>query len=249
MTHDAMDSLNVNGGKKSSIFQSAAFEQSSPSNLKTEFSPRAMNDKMLAVYCVREINNFRCGYPTTDEYCVELLRRVTIQDNLKTREIVQKCLSRSVRGWIELHPNRTIATSLDSAESYVAQAFDRFYLAVVSKRVHFSCLSDVMQYLQVTLNSVILDSLRAYSRPRESLRSHTGDLEAASTTNNKSSEIWENLNKGLYDTREHRIAFLLFNCGLSPDDIVQSYAEEFNNVHEITHLRHRIIKQMISLGK
>lgn len=249
MTHDTMDSLNVNGGKESSISQSAAFEQSSLSNLKADFSPRAMNDKMLAVYCVREINNFRCGYPTTDKYCVELLRRVTILDNLKAWEIVQKCLSRSVREWIELHPNRTIATSLDSAESYVAQAFDRFYLAVVSKRIHFSCLSHVVQYLQVTLNSVILDSLRAYSRPRESLRSHTGDLEAVSTTNNQSSEIWENLNKGLYDTREQRIAFLLFNCGLSPDDIVQSYAEEFNNVQEITHLRHRIIKEMISLGK
>src|SRR5690348_11206604 len=81
MTHDAMDSLNVNGGEKSSISQSAAFEQSSLSNLKAEFAPRAMNDEMLAVYCVREINNFRRGDPSTDEYCVELLRRVTILDN------------------------------------------------------------------------------------------------------------------------------------------------------------------------
>jgi hypothetical protein len=246
MTHDAMDSLNVNGGEKSSISQSAAFEQASPYNLKAEFAPRAMNDKMLTVYCVREINNFCCGYPSTDEYCVELLRRVTIKDNQEAWEIVQECLSETVRGWIELHPMRTVAISLDSEESYVAQAFDRFYQAVVSKQVHFSSLSDVVQYLQANLNSVILDKLRAYSRPQEILRSHTGDLEAASTTNSKSSEVWENLKQGISDAREQRMVFLLFNCGLSPDDIVQSRVVEFNDAQEITSFRHRIIKQMIS---
>jgi hypothetical protein len=239
MTHEAMDSLNVNGGEESSISQSTALEQSSSSR---------MNDKMLAVYCEREINDFRCGDPSKDDYCVELLHRVTVKDNLETWEIVQKCLSETVRGWIELHPRRTIATSLDSKESYLAQAFDRFYQAVISKRVHFSCLSDILLYLQANLNSVILDTLRAYPRLREIRRSHTGDLEGASTTNAKSSEIWENLKQGLSDTREQRMAFLLFNCGLSPDYIVQSCAEEFNNEQEIISLRHRIIKQMISSG-
>jgi hypothetical protein len=248
MTHDAMDSLNVNGGEKSSVSQSAAFEQSSLSNQKAEFSTRAINDKMLAVYCEREINNFRCGDPSTDDYCVELLRRVTIKGNQEAWEIVQRCLSETVRGWIELHPMRTVAISLDSKESFAVQAFARFYLAVVTKRVHFSCLSDILQHLQANLNSVIIDTLRAYSRPKEILRSHTGELEVATSTNSKNSEVWENLKQGLSDAKEQRMAFLLFNCGLSPDDIVQSCAEEFNDVQEITSFRYRIIKHMISRG-
>lgn len=207
-----------------------------------------MNDKLLAVYCERELNHFHGGDATTDDYCVELLRRMTEKDHLETWEHVKKCLRETVRGWIELHPRRTLATHLNSEESYVAQAFDRFYQAVVSNRVQFRCLAEVLHYLQAHLNGVMLDTLRAYSQPQEIRLSHPGEGEGASTTNKKRSEIWEHLKQGLSDRREQRIAFLLFHCGLSPDTIVQSCAEEFHDVQEIISARHRILKQMLSSG-
>jgi hypothetical protein len=245
MTHEAMDSLNANGVEKPGVSQSAAFEQSSLTGLKAESAPPAMTNNELEAHCVQEIDNFRRGDPSTGDCCLELLRRMTVEDNLEAREIVQKCLSETVRGWIEHHPGSTIAADLDNEESYMAQTFARFYQAIVSKRVDFGCLFDVLQCLQANLNSVILDTLRANTRPREILPSHTGDIEVAATIHSNSSEVWENLKKVLSDARERRMAFLLFNCGLSPNSIVQSFAEEFNDVQEINRLRHRIIKQLL----
>ena len=204
-----------------------------------------MTNNMLAAYCMQEIDNFRRGDPSTGEYCLELLCRMTIEDNLEACEIAQKCLSETVRGWIKHHPSSTIAADLDNEESYIAQTFTRFYQASVSKRVHFGCLFDVLQCLKAILNSVILNTLRNYSRPHEILPSHTGDIEVAATIHSNSSEVWENLKKGLSDAREQRMAFLLFNCGLSPDEIVQSFPEEFLEVEEIARLRQRTIKQLL----
>jgi len=248
MKHEAMDSLNANGVEKPGVSQSAAFEQSSLTGLKAESAPPAMTNNELEAHCVQEIDNFRRGDPSTGDCCLELLRRMTVEDNLEAREIVQKCLSETVRGWIEHHPGSTIAADLDNEERYMAQTFARFYRAIVSKRVDFGCLFDVLQCLKAILNSVILDMLRNYSRPHKIPISHTGDTEASATIHSKNSEVWENLKKGLSDAREQRMAFLLFNCGLSPYDIVQSFPEEFLDGEEIARLRQRMIKQLLCNG-
>jgi hypothetical protein len=180
-----------------------------------------------------------------DEYCVELLRQATLTGDLEAWRLVQRCLSETVRGWMKLHPRWAVAAGLDSEENYVDRTFERLYEASVCKRVQFSCLADVLRYLQVSLNSVILDSLRSFSRPRKIAPQKASDSHESAAAQADSSEIWQRISKSFPDARKQRIAFLLFNCGLGPKDIVRTFPEEFNNVREIALLRCTIIGRLL----
>jgi hypothetical protein len=176
-----------------------------------------------------------------DEYCVELLRQATLNSDLETWRLVQRCLSETVRGWMKLHPRWAAAAGLDSEENYVARAFERLYEASVCRRVQFSCLSDVLKYLQVSLNSVILDSLRSFSRPHKIAPQKASDSRDSAAAQADSSEIWERLSMSLPDAREQRIAYLLFHSGLGPKEIARAFPEEFHDEREIALLRWTII--------
>jgi hypothetical protein len=49
----------------------------------------------------------------------------------------------------------------------------------------------------------------------------------------------------LSDAREQRLAYLLFHCGLKPEEIVHFYPHDFSDVREISSLRHNIIEQVL----
>jgi len=65
---------------------------------------------------------------------------------------------------------------------------------------------------------------------------------------NQSADIWETLKSTLPNVREQRLAFLLFNCGLKPREIVSHCPQEFCDVQEIYHLRRNIIEQFMHNG-
>ena len=121
-----------------------------------------------------------------DEYGLELLRRAIVQEDQEAWAGVQHCFSGLVRGWLHRHPKRDIACRLESEENYVAQTFERFWQATaLTRHVEFMTLAAALQYLRASLNGVILDTLRAYARPREVMLPETGEageLQAADTT-------------------------------------------------------------------
>src|SRR6266568_786129 len=85
-----------------------------------------MGNTELAAHCLTELNNFRRGEPGIETYGVELLRRATVQGDQEAWGWTQQCLGQLVLGWLGRHPNREAACRLESAENYVAQAFERF---------------------------------------------------------------------------------------------------------------------------
>ena len=103
-----------------------------------------------------------------DEYGLELLRRAIVQEDEKAWVGVQHCFSGLVRGWLHRHPKRDIACRLESEENYVAQTFERFWQATaLNRHIEFTTLAAALLYLHASLNGIILDTLRAYARPRE----------------------------------------------------------------------------------
>lgn len=234
--HNIMDELNVDGEEKLNVSQGLAVERLTSARLEAKPAPGVMSIEMLMTECIREISNSPCGDSSTGEYCIELLHRAIMRDDQEAREIWQQCLSECVRGWMELHPSRTAAVRLTSEENYVVQAFARFYQVAALKRVQFVCLSSALRYLQASLNSVLLDTLRTYSQPRRTFLSLPGDTGAAAAPPCSRSELWEKLRKFLPGVLEQRLAYLLFHCGLSPEDIVDSRSPEFNDVQEIARL-------------
>ena len=215
-------------------------------SLSKETTYHALSIETLAAQCLREIENYRSGDLWNDEYGLELLRRAIVQEDEKAWAGVQRCFSGLVRGWLYRHPKRAIACRLDSEENYIAQTFERFWQATaLNRHIEFTTLAAALLYLRASLNGVILDTLRAYARPREVMLpeiGEIGELQAEDTTD--SSEVWEALQTMLSDERERRLAYLLFHCGLKPREIIRFCPQEWSDVHEIYRLRRNIMARL-----
>ncbi len=157
---------------------------------------------------------------------------------------MQDCLGGVVRGWLHRHPSREAACRLESEENYVAQAFERFWLATtLTHRVEFKTLAAALQYLRASLNGAILDTLRTYSRSREAPLPEPG--EPLVEEHADSSEVWEVLQTVLSNEREQRLAYLLYHCGLKPREIVQFCPGEWSDVQEIYRVRCTIMERLL----
>ncbi len=247
MVDHLMDTGCVEEGEASSAPENIPAEKGSLVSLISNPLCCEMSLPELAAQCLRELGNYRRGEPCTDTYGLELLHRATIQDNQEAWSWVQHCFGGLVRGWLRRHPKREVACRLESEENYVAQAFERFWQATAfNQRVEFSTLAAALQYLRASLNGAILDMLRAYARPREVPLPGPGEPgEPLVEASSDHSEVWDMLHKILSDTREQRLAYLLFHCGLKPREIVRFCSQEWCDVQEIYRLRRNIMERLV----
>ena len=205
-----------------------------------------MSSWELSAHCLMEIEHYRLREPYTDEFEFELLCRATIQGDQKARVWMQRCYGGMVLGWLYCHPCGTVACRLESEANFVARAFERFWEATaLTQNVEFTTLAAALQYLRACLNGAILNTLRNYALSRELLLPEAGEPrkpQVEETTD--SSEMWEILQTMLPDEREKRLAYLSFNCGLKPREIMRLCPQEFSDLNEIYHLRHSIMERV-----
>ncbi len=159
---------------------------------------------------------------------LEMFQAVLLHNDVQAKAHFQQQLSATVVRWLRLHSRRERAYQCEKEEYYVTQAFACFWRVTAQRDVtEFSSFATVLRYLQASVNSVVLDVVRASMRPAVSVGTYYGDNE----------EMLEQVQGLLADARERRIAYLLFSCGLKPKEIVQFYPEEFGDVSEIVHVR------------
>lgn len=208
---------------------------------------RGLSVSVLTPLCKDELDRLERGEPGHDQYSVELVRRALVQQDALAREAVQLCFKETMHHWMHSHPNREAACRLESEEHYVAQAFERFWQATTSNQwVEFNRLSAVLRYLCASLNGVIMDTLRAYSRPGEvSLPEPEEPGKPQGEDNTDSNEVWDILKTVLSTPGEQRMAYLLFHCGLKPREIVHFYPQEWSDVQEISRLRHNLMERLL----
>ena len=58
-------------------------------------------------------------------------------------------------------------------------------------------------------------------------------------------EVWEMLRSILSDQRELRLAYIFFQCGLGPREIVRFFPQEFPDMQEIYRLRRRMMECLL----
>jgi hypothetical protein len=247
MKQDAFDTSSVEEEERHTALQSATTEPSSTASSFKEAACEALSVQALAAQCLREIDNYRRGEPWTDEYGLELLRRAAVQGDQEAWTGVQHCFGGMVRSWLRRHPKREVACRLESEEHYVARAFERFWQATtLTQRVEFHSLAAALQYLRASLNGAILDTLRAYARPREVTLPEPGEPgEPYMEDVTDGSEVWEVLQTMLPDEREQRLAYLLFHCGLKSREVVRFCPQEFSDVQEIYRMRRSIMERLL----
>jgi hypothetical protein len=247
MKQDTFDTSNGVEEEQRITLQSTSDEPVSSVSSFKEAACNALSIEALVAQCSREIDNYRNGQPWTDVYGLELLRRAIVQEDQEAWAEVQQCFNGLVRRWLRRHPKSDVARRLESEENYVAQTFERFWQATASTRhVEFMTLAATLQYLRASLNGVILDTLRAYVRPREVVlpdAGEAGELKAEDASDR--SEVWEALQAMLSDEREKRLAYLLFHCGLKPREIMRFCPQEWSDIREIYRLRRNIMERLL----
>lgn len=213
----------------------------------SELPSATMSISALADHCSNEVNNYRRGEPSDEQYAMELFRRALQQRDSLAWEVVQQLFGETVLRWMRGHPLRKVACYFDSEENYRDQAFARFWLATAGKQeTRFKTLAGALQYLRASLHGTILDTLRAYSRPQEVALPEPGAPgEPFANESDDSRELWEVIEGLLPNDRERRLAYLLFHCHLKPREIVHFCSDEFSEVQEVYRLRRNIFERLL----
>ncbi|MEO8971830.1 MAG: hypothetical protein ABI406_09565 [Ktedonobacteraceae bacterium] len=208
--------------------------------------PHNMRLSELADRCASEISKYSHKEEYDDTYCLEIFRRALLQRDEGAWELLQKRFSPTVSSWVRRHPSREAAYRHDSEENYVAFTFARFWVASVNNsHLEFNSLAAALRFLHACLNTAILDTLRAYSRPNIVPLPDPGfPEEPVSADEDDGGELWDVIRGMLPNVRERRLAYLLYHCGLKPREILQRCPGEFSDVHEIYSLTRNIMERL-----
>jgi hypothetical protein len=221
-----------------------------------EGDPRNLSLAALSEQCRREINAACRGEAHDDQYWVELLHRAKAQGDYAAREVAGRHLGQVARAWLGSHPKRKEACRLESETYYMTRTCERFWQASEKQELGLERLSTALKYLRISLNSVILDTLRVHEA-RSTAKAllelagtaeATGQMEQVEKRLEGGQEWWERIRGLLSTEREQRVAYLLFHCGLQPMDIVRMYPQEFSSLQEISLVRRTVIEQLLARG-
>jgi hypothetical protein len=201
---------------------------------------RPVTVKRLSNGNTRSNNNRQDVGETLAVSRLELLRCASTDGDLQAWEAFQQGLEETVLTWFHEHPGSEAASRLQSESHFVVLAFEQLRQAALQRQVACETLSEVLVYLRASLNGVILETLRASSRPG-AVSSPWPDGEDSPDR----SEVWDRLQARLSDQRELRLAYLLYHCGLDPAEIVRGSPQEWSDVHEVACLRRIILERLM----
>ena len=246
MSQDVTEMPTINGEELPAALQGLPPVSSSPLYAESRTAEHALTVSSLVEQCRREIEAYRRGKPSNEAFGLALLHHAIVQGDQDAWAGLQQCFDETVRGWLHGHPRREMACRLESEDTYVALAFERFWQATTQQQLVFQTLGGALAYLRASLNGAILDTLRTYLRPREVALPEPGEVGEPQVEDQIAGlEVWEALQAVLPKKRERRLAYLLYHCGLKPREIVRFCPREWSDVQEIYRLRRNILERVL----
>ncbi|QBD81433.1 sigma-70 family RNA polymerase sigma factor [Ktedonosporobacter rubrisoli] len=215
--------------------------------IRMDKPPVEMSLKTLVEYCKREMARYRRKETCDDQYCLEILRRAIMHRDDEAWMALQQLFCESLYIWLSRHPHRETALRYEPDEkNYVDDAFARFWRAVSEQKLTFTTLAAALSYLHLCLNCAIMDTLRAYSRPKEEPIPDYGHPDEPLVEDHYyENELWEVVKSILPAEREKRIAYLHFHCNLKPREIIRYCPSEFSSEDEIYRLKRNIMERIL----
>lgn len=226
----------------------AAMERPSVAmSITTQKEPEYMSIPALVKNGEKEIQKYRNREASDDRYYVELLRRALTEHNDTAWEALYVRFADYVRMWFRRHRDHEAALLYESEQTYIDSTFQRFWQWASNQKLEFSTLASAIASLHLCLNSAIMDTLRAYSRPKEEpLLWAVGENGPNIATEDiyHEDDWWPIIVDILKNEREQRIIFLLYHCGLKPKAIMQQCPGEFASEQEIYHLTRNALDRL-----
>jgi hypothetical protein len=181
-----------------------------------------------------------------ETYSLQLLRRAIAHGDQEAWAGFQQCLEEPVVTWLHEHPSREAACRGLREKDVVVQAFERFRQGAVQGQTACETLAEVLVSLRANLHGAILERLRVLFRSKAVSRL-VPDLTAEPGVEDQldSHELWKVLQTLLPSARERRLAYLLYHCGLGPQEIVKRCSQEWSDAQEIYRLRRNILERLL----
>jgi hypothetical protein len=215
-------------------------QQLDSSSFPAKQVPDSASISELAMRCQEEMESLQRGDKTEDASGLQLLSLARLHNDEQTWNAIERCFSPVVRSWIRRHPRYEDACRVKSERRYVILMLAKFRHGVAEQGMSFPSLTAALRYLLVCVNSVLLDTLRS-AVWLEKIKQH--ELLISNNTTDRQADA-ALLPQLLSDEREQRLAYLLFHCGLSPQEIAEKCSSEFSNLQEIYQLRSSLMKHL-----
>lgn len=206
----------------------------------------------VAERCAQETDLYRSGRDGDWRHCYELFSRAIVDCCERAWELVYRQYMPLVQGWVRRHP--AFPASGQEPADLANQAMARMWGAVGPDRLRrFPDLKSVLRYLQMCVHSVILDRVRARSRPDAvSLDDLAGtravsdpvDTETRVIDRLERQRLWDAVRERLRDDRELAVVFGSFVLGLKPRQLLEHYAGQFSDVREVYRIKENVLARL-----
>ena len=184
------------------------------------------------------------GQTTETHYCLEMFTRALHGDQ-HAQMWFQRRFRHTLLARLKGHPSRAAVCTIYSEARLLEKTFQYlWHTQIDSLQDELSATTTIKHYVYASLNRVMLETLRSMKAanmpaPPASLRQDPAHGTAA-----EGQTLWQRIEELFPDERERRLAYLLFSCDLKPSDIVRTFPQEFNDIHEIARLRLTIMEQL-----
>ena len=206
---------------------------------------------ILAGRCAAESEKFFARREHLPDFCLELFRRAIVGRDGRAWEMVYRQYQPLVSGWVQRHS--AFPAAGEEVDYFVNRAFERMWSSITAEKfARFSTLRSLLSYLQMCVNSSIVDNLRALRRLElvEPMSEDHGDMVDPATADEEAiarldrAALWQLIERQLKDERELIVADGAFVRGLKPQEIYDDHRGHFGSVVEVYHVRRNILARL-----
>ena len=192
--------------------------------------------------CTQESQRFFRQMQHDPRFCYELFRRAIAEQRAAAWDYIYAQYMPEVQGWVNQHPQFPLAD--EDSEFFANRAFEKMWRALPpDKFPNFPNLKSLLRYLQMCVNAVIVDHVRAQKPVVERAQSATTDTMVIEVEERlQRQEMWQLIDARLNNEKERLAIFGRYDLGLMPRQIHADYADVFASVNEV----HRILQNVLS---
>jgi hypothetical protein len=200
--------------------------------------------------CAQESDRFFERLPHDPRYCYELFRRAIALGNQRAWDLIYAQYEPLVTGWVRRHA--MFSATGEEARYFVNAAFEKLWARVTPENfASFSDLKSILRYLQMCVNSAIVDFVRATeaaARRKEVEQAdyirHAGARQQEEFTRLERQELWGWLSKQLKNSKEESVVYGTYVLDMKPHELYERYGDLFEDVKEIYRVKENLLVRL-----
>ncbi|MGQ0602783.1 MAG: RNA polymerase sigma factor [Anaerolineales bacterium] len=206
----------------------------------------------LALRCHEQTERYYKGVENDPAYCYELMRRCFVEKDQRAWDLVYSQYKAQLIRWTVRHPQFSLAGL--EADDCMQRVFLRLFRVITPEKFgQFPSLAAVLRYMQMTVNSVIMDAVRAAQHQQwfntidgegEDLPRSAFTGAEATWTDHDRQRWWALIAAKLHDERELVIIRASFVLAMKPAEILKTYPQLFHGIDEIYRTKQNVLERL-----